>query len=67
MLNHSQWHSGIKIDDAEKQAMVLLRDNFPEQWRNHKPIEVADVADRLNHAKTMDETMKHVDDGDLHC
>ncbi len=58
---------GTKLDVAEENAALLFRNNFPEQWRNRSPIEVADIADRLNHAKTMDETMKHVDDGDLHC
>ena len=58
---------GAKLDTTEENAALLFRNNFPEQWRNRSPIEVADIADRLNHAKTMDETMKRVDDGDLHC
>lgn len=67
MLNHSQWHSGIKIDDAEKQAMVLLRDNFPEQWRNHKPIEVADVAEMLDPKKTLEKDFDATNDGTPFC
>lgn len=66
-LLDSGQRNGTKLDAAEENAALLLRNNFPEQWRNRSPIEVADIADRLNHAKTMDETMKHVDDGDLHC
>lgn len=67
MLDHSQWHSGIKIGDAEKQAMVLLRDNFPEQWRNHKPIEAADVAEMLDPKKTLEKDFDATNDGTPFC
>lgn len=67
MLDHGQWHSGIKIGDAEKQAMVLLRDNFPEQWRNHKPIEVADVAEMLDPKKTLEKDFDATNDGTPFC
>ena len=67
MLNHSQWHSGIKIGDAEKQAMVLLRDNFPKQWRNHKPIEAADVAEMLDPKKTLEKDFDATNDGTPFC
>ena len=67
MLNHSQWHSGIEIGDAEKQAMILLRDNFPEQWRNHKPIEVADVAEMLDPKKTLEKDYDATNDGTPFC
>lgn len=67
MLDHGQWHSGIKIGDAEKQAMVLLRDNFPKQWRNHKPIEVADVAEMLDPKKTLEKDFDATNDGTPFC
>ena len=45
----------------------FFRDNFPERWRDQKPIEVADVAEMLDPKKTLEKDFDATNDGTPFC
>lgn len=45
----------------------FFRDNFPERWRDRKPIEVADVAEMLDPKKTLEKDFDATNDGTPFC
>lgn len=45
----------------------FFRDNFPERWRDQKPIEVADVSEMLDPRKTLEKDYDATNDGTPFC
>lgn len=75
MLNRAmnELEGRIDLNDGSAMGARFFMENFPEKWRaaelgsKPKPIEVADVADRLDHRDTLGETAERQRNGDPHC
>lgn len=75
MLNRAmnELEGRIDLNDGSAMGARFFMENFPEKWRDvelgskPKPIEVADIADRLDHRDTLGETAERQRSGDPHC
>lgn len=65
--------ASLERDAGSAMGARFFKDNFPDRWRaaelgsKPKPIEVADIADRLDHRDTLGETAERQRNGDQHC